>query len=93
MQKFCWAIFFSVSILLGAVPPAVAATPEPEITLRYEEDRILEEYRINGQLYAIKVTPKKGKPYYLVDSEGKGQLEVHQERGSLQVPSWILLQW
>lgn len=70
-----------------------AETPEPEITIRQEADRTIEEYRINGQLYAIKVTPKVGEPYYLVDSEGDGQLEKRQERGRLVVPSWILFKW
>ncbi len=72
---------------------AMANTPEPEITIRQEADRSIEEYRINGQLYAIKVIPKVGEPYYLVDSEGDGQLDKRQERGRLSVPSWILFKW
>lgn len=72
---------------------ALAATPEPEITIREEADRQVEEYRINGQLYAIKITPKNGPAYYLVDSDGTGKLEERQERGKLLIPSWILLKW
>lgn len=72
---------------------AMANTPEPEITIRQEADRTIEEYRVNGLLYAIKVIPKVGEPYYLVDSEGDGQLDKRQERGRLSVPSWVLFKW
>ena len=72
---------------------ATANPPEPEITIRQEADRTIEEYRVNGLLYAIKVIPKVGEPYYLVDSEGDGQLDKRQERGRLSVPSWILFKW
>lgn len=72
---------------------ATANTPEPEITIRQEADRTIEEYRVNGLLYAIKVIPKVGEPYYLVDSEGDGQLDKRQERGRLSIPSWILFKW
>lgn len=84
-----------LALLFASLPVslAIANTPEPEITIRQEADRTIEEYRINGQLYAIKVTPKVGEPYYLVDSEGDGQLDKRQERGRLLIPSWILFKW
>ncbi|GLR63251.1 DUF2782 domain-containing protein [Marinospirillum insulare] len=83
-------------VFLMAVPftsLALANSPEPEITIRQEADRTIEEYRVNGQLYAIKIIPKVGEPYYLVDSEGDGQLDKRQERGRLLIPSWILFKW
>lgn len=83
------AILFAL-LLAGS---ATANTPEPEITIRQEAERTIEEYRINGQLYAIKIIPKVGEPYYLVDSEGDGQLDKRHERGHLSVPSWILFKW
>lgn len=43
---------------------------EPEITIREGEDETIEEYRINGQLYMIKITPRIGKPYYLLNRRG-----------------------
>lgn len=83
-------VFLFVSL---PVTWAVANTPEPEITIRQEADRTIEEYRLNGQLYAIKIIPNVGEPYYLVDSEGDGQLDKRQERGRLLIPSWILFKW
>lgn len=84
-----------LAFLFATLPVALvsANTQEPEITIRQEADRTIEEYRINGQLYAIKITPKVGEPYYLVDSEGDGQLDKRHERGRLSIPSWILFKW
>ncbi|MFK7160747.1 DUF2782 domain-containing protein [Marinospirillum sp. MEB164] len=69
-----------------------AQDPEPEIVIRQEEGRTIEEYRVNGQLFAIKVIPDQGEPYYLVDSEGDGELD-QRERGRLLIPSWVILRW
>ena len=43
---------------------------EPDVTIRQEGDRTVEEYRVNGFLYAVKITPKVGKPYFLVRADG-----------------------
>jgi len=68
---------------------------EPEVNIIQEKDRTIEEYRVNGQLYMIKVTPSVGKPYYLMDTDGDGSLESRQHEldSGLLVPNWILLEW
>lgn len=68
---------------------------EPEVTIRRRKDRTVEEYRINNQLYMIKVTPRKGVPYYLMDSDGDGSLETRRNEldPHLLVPSWIIFSW
>ncbi|HDZ16610.1 MAG TPA: DUF2782 domain-containing protein [Methylophaga aminisulfidivorans] len=67
---------------------------EPDINIIQEDDRTVEEYRVNGELYMIKVTPTIGKPYYLMDSDGDGSLETKSfELGSPAVPNWILFKW
>ncbi len=66
---------------------------EPQVTIkRRGEDRV-EEYRMNGKLYMIKVTPSHGTPYYLVDPKGDGgfvreDLSVG-DRG-ISVPMWVI---
>ena len=40
-----------------------APSGEPDVTIRQEGDKTIQEYRVNGFLYAIKV-PKHGKPYF-----------------------------
>ena len=68
---------------------------EPEVTIIRKEDRTVEEYRINGELYMIKVTPSKGYPYYLVDADGDGSLETRRNEldPRILVPSWVILRW
>ena len=68
---------------------------EPEVNIIQKEDRTIEEYRVNGRLYMIKVTPSVGKPYYLTDTDGDGSLETRQFEldSGLLVPNWILFEW
>ncbi|MCX4187611.1 DUF2782 domain-containing protein [Methylophaga sp. OBS4] len=68
---------------------------EPDITIIQKEDRTIEEYRVSGQLYMIKVTPSVGRPYYLMDTDGDGSLESRQFEldSGLLIPNWILLEW
>ncbi|MFW5451812.1 MAG: DUF2782 domain-containing protein [Methylophagaceae bacterium] len=68
---------------------------EPEVRIIQKEDRLIEEYRVNGQLYMIKVTPAIGIPYYLLDTDGDGSLETqqHELASGLLIPNWILFKW
>jgi len=68
-----------------------AADTEPEVTITRETEQTVEEYRANGRLYMIKITPKHGVPYYLVDDLGDGKF-VRQESldSGLRVPRWII---
>lgn len=78
-------------------PPAFDAAPdaspssESEVTITKETEQTVEEYRIGGKLYMIKITPKHGEPYYLVDDRGDGKF-VRQESldSGLRVPRWII---
>ncbi len=69
--------------------------PGPEITITTSGGRTsVEEYRVNGRLYMIKITPAKGFPYYLIDTDGDGDLD--SRRNDLQgrpVNQWILFRW
>ena len=68
--------------------------PEPEVKIIHREDRIVEEVSVNGQLRYVKITPKRGVPYYIVDTDGDGVLD--QQFNSLDNPNinqWILLRW
>jgi hypothetical protein len=67
--------------------------PEVKITKRGED--IIYEYRINNQLYMVKVVPRHGFPYYLVDQDGNGSLEsrFNTMEPNIIVPSWVLYRW
>ena len=62
------------------VPPALSEEEEiePEVQIIKREDKTIEEYRINGRLYMIKVTPKNAPPYYLIDTDGDGTMEAQR---------------
>ena len=69
---------------------------EPEVTIVQRKDAVVEEHRINGHLYEVKVTPKYGKPYYLVDQDGDGRLEsrISGMRGqNYVIPQWVIFSW
>ena len=67
---------------------------EPDINIIQQEDRTIEEYRVNGQLYMIKVIPVVGPAYFLMDTDGDGHLETNATSWIVRpVPNWILLEW
>jgi hypothetical protein len=72
-----------------------SAHPTPDVTIIQGADKTIAEYRIHGRLYMIKVTPKKGPPYYMVDTDGDGNLESRRSEldENLLIPSWTLLEW
>ncbi|MEW5893987.1 MAG: DUF2782 domain-containing protein [Pseudomonadota bacterium] len=76
-------------------PPGMVETaPAPDITIIQRGQDKVEEYRIKGQLYMIKVTPPHGRPYYLVDPKGNGQLVRYDDLSpNLMVPMWMLFQF
>jgi hypothetical protein len=79
------------------IPPKIQGEQlEPTVTIREEEDRTVEEYRFNGQIYMVKVTPRGGIPYYYIDTDGDGQLELDVDQQALnpvQPVYWKILEW
>jgi hypothetical protein len=64
---------------------------EPQVTIRKRDSDTVEEYRRDGRLYMLKVTPPHGVPYYLVDTQGDGnfnRMETLDDR--TRVPMWII---
>jgi len=75
-------------------PPPMAADDgagEPQVTITKQTDQTVEEYRIGGRLYMIKITPKVGAPYYLVDDRGDGKFARQESLDSgFRVPRWTI---
>jgi len=88
-------------LLLGvlAAAPLVAnaadeaPSADPDVTIRTEGDKTIQEYRQNGFLYAIKVTPKGGKPYFLVRAEGSEGNFIRSDQPDMLIPSWKIFEW
>ncbi|MDZ7751979.1 MAG: DUF2782 domain-containing protein [Gammaproteobacteria bacterium] len=78
-------------------PPKVQSGEalEPEVTIIRRETQTIEEYRVNGQLYMIRVKPDIGPTYYLVDADGDGNLETrrHELDPGFRIPGWVLFRW
>lgn len=67
---------------------------EPQITIIKRGTEQVEEYRIKGRLYMVKITPSHGKSYYLIDHKGDGQFsrQDHLDSG-VRVPQWVLFRF
>jgi hypothetical protein len=66
------------------------AIPEPEVVITTKGEDRHEEYRIGGRLYMIKVIPKRGAPYYLIDREGQGEFVKSDLLPSINPPMWVI---
>lgn len=88
-------------------PPAVPEPPElpariqsgeemePDITIIRKGKDTIQEYRRNGKLYMIKVQPQVGPPYYLLDKNGDGVMDVKKndlDKGT-NINQWLLFEW
>ncbi|WP_353741797.1 DUF2782 domain-containing protein [Pseudomonas fluorescens] len=84
--------------LFAITPLAVMAaddapSADPDVTIRTEGDKLIQEYRQNGFLYAIKVTPKVGKPYFLVRADGSEGNFVRSDYPDMLIPAWEIFKW
>ncbi len=77
-------------------PPPGMVDPdmEPQITIKQKGEDKVEEYRVKGHLYMIKVTPPHGKPYFLVDTKGDGMMRRYDDLSpNFAVPMWVIHQF
>lgn len=76
-------------------PPGVAdADLEPQVTIKSKDGETVEEARVNGRLVWIKVTPRHGRPYFLVP-DGGGNVYIRRDSldTGLRVPLWVLFEF
>ncbi len=82
---------------LEEVPPPAIFNGEdpdaPEVTIIKKETETVEEYRINGQLYMIKVTPNHGVPYYLHKEDQNGEWINDGPNPPLSIPKWTIFRF
>ena len=79
------------------IPPKVSGEDvEPSVVITEREGQRIEEYIQNGRTYMVKITPVKGPPYYYLDEDGDGQLELRESDRKLnpvQPVYWKLKEW
>lgn len=88
---------------LPEVPPPPRMAPqdsrndnlEPQVTIKQQDGNRVEEYRVRGRLYAVRVTPPVGRPYLLVDRTGKGVMTRMDDiaGGGVTPPQWTLFEF
>ena len=74
-------------------PPDVIGESElePQVTIIRREDQVVEEVRIKGELRYLRVTPRHGRPYFLLpDANGATFIRRDSLDSSLKVPMWVL---
>ena len=78
-------------------PPMVETDPalEPQVSIRTEGESQIQEYRVKGKLFMVRVTPKNGPAYILMDHRGDGTF-MRQDNtldAGVRVPQWVLLEF
>jgi hypothetical protein len=84
--------------LLPVPPPPPIASPEElvgaAIRIIEQEQQTIYEYRVRGQLQMVKIVPKIGAPYYLVDANGDGLIDkADADPDTMAVQQWLLFEW
>ncbi len=77
-------------------PPAISNeenADEPQITIIKKDGETIEEYRIAGQLYMMKITPAHGVPYYLHKEDQDGGWINNGPVPPLSIPKWTLFRF
>ena len=77
-------------------PPMVETDPalEPQVSIRTEGEQTVQEYRVKGKLFMMRVTPKHGRPYIMIDHKGDGQFARQDNLDSgVRVPQWVLVEF
>lgn len=75
-------------------PPADVlgeADVEPQVTILHNDGDTTEEVRVQGQLRYVRVTPRYGRPYYLIpDAANTTFIRRDGIDPTVRVPMWLL---
>jgi hypothetical protein len=77
------------------MPVQSGETLEPDITIIRKGKKTIQEFRKNGVLYMVKIVPKVGPAYYLIDTDGDGNMDVRKsdlDEGT-KINQWKLFEW
>lgn len=86
---------YAPSVTPPAPPDAAGdAELEPQVTIIRREDNVVEEVRVKGELQYVKVTPRHGKPYYLIPDAG-GYAFIRRDDLDIKTKPamWMLFSW
>ncbi|HIL92135.1 MAG TPA: DUF2782 domain-containing protein [Cycloclasticus sp.] len=99
---------YTTNVLAADIQPAVVPEPPelpsqivsgenmaPDITITRKKKETITEYSVKGSVYMVKISPENAPAYYLVDTDGDGNLETRRsalEEG-MNIPQWLLISW
>lgn len=93
------AIALSTALLAGCATMGASSDPtagldNPEVTSHTEANGdVVEEYRVAGQLRVVKVVPRTGVTYYLIDHDGDGRPDAGDPSTRTPVTYYKLFGW
>lgn len=97
-QLICSAAL--ITVLFGSWQAAYAEEPigsDPAVVIKESKKGkgiTVETFRLkSGFVYAYKVTPKGGTPYYLVAADNEGNFIRTDKPHQMLVPSWKIFEW
>ena len=63
---------------------------EPQVVINRTDTQTTEEVRIGGQLRYVRVTPRYGRPYYLIPEPNGTFIRRDGVDSTTKVPMWVL---
>ena len=84
--------------MMSSIGKGIAASPDlwiPDIVVSDYENRTEDAYWQGNRPVAIKITPKYGAPYYIVDPDGDSEYEMRRGGADVDVKpnNWKVLAW
>ncbi len=92
MSHVLQAGLFSLLCLMTPYTVGEEMQRGPDVVIIASEDKVVYEFRQNGELRMVRIVPKWGKPYYLVprdNTKGFGNLE----RADMLLPQWVIAEF
>lgn len=77
------------------MPVQSGETLAPDITIIRKGKKVIQEFRRNGVLYMVKIVPQIGPAYYLIDTNGDGNMDVkgNDLDSANKINQWKLFEW
>jgi len=97
-KPFLFAATLAASLLTAGCATTGTADAPVDLTGAEVASRVLDngdkvdEYRVNGQLRMVRITPVRGPAYFLYDRDGDGTLDRNDAENLPQV-YWKLFSW
>lgn len=73
--------------------PTAALTEADVVTRTESNGDTISEYRVAGQLRIVRIVPRVGVTYYLIDDDNDGRLDRRRGEGPISPVNYTLFKW